>query len=42
MGGTIPQIHEVEQFFRTFAGLFTGNTGDIGRNHDILERRELR
>ena len=41
VGGTVGQSHEIEQLLRTCAGLFRRGTRDIGRNHDVLDGREL-
>ena len=42
MGGSIGQSHEVEQFLGTLLGPSSGEARNIGWNHNILNRRELR
>ena len=42
MGGAVGQSHEVEEFLGALFSAFLGESCDIGGNHDILNRRELR
>ena len=42
MRGTVTQSHKTQQFLGTALGSLLRFPGDIGRNHDVLNRRELR
>ena len=42
MGGAVAESHEVKQFLGAILGLPLRCSSDVGGNHDVFYRRELR
>ena len=39
--GAVAESHELQQFLGPFLGFLLRGAGDVGRNHDVLQSREL-